>query len=193
MELVPLTPDYPLVAFDCGDDDLNKFLLDDAKPSQALGSAALLCKELRIANTFILEADDGRIAAYFCLLSDKVSKDEVIGSRWKKVRSKFPKGKQFRSYPSVKIGRLAVSLEFRGQNVGSDMMDMLIRKLQAEHNALAFRFITVDAYLSAVPFYEKGGTCDVDNIVGGYHGFLHLTKKDEHTRLMYFDMMEIAE
>jgi len=195
MELVPLTPDYPLVAFDCGDDDLNKFLLDDAKPSQALGSAALLCKELRIANTFILEADDGRIAAYFCLLSDKVSKDEVIGSRWKKVRSKFPKGKQFRSYPSVKIGRLAVSLEFRGQNVGSDMMDMLIRKLQAERNALAFRFITVDAYLSAVPFYEKGGTCDVDNIVGGYHGFLHLTKKDEdeHTRLMYFDMMEIAE
>ena len=45
-----------------------------------------------------------------------------------------------------------------------------------------FRFITVDAYLSAVPFYEK-------------NGFLHLTKKDEdeHTRLMYFDMMEIAD
>ena len=99
MELVSLTPDYPLTDFDCGDEDLNKFLLDDAKPSQ----------ELRIANTFILEADDGRIAAYFCLLSDKVSKDEVIGSRWKKVRSRFPKGKQFRSYPSVKIGRLAVS------------------------------------------------------------------------------------
>lgn len=182
MRLVPLTSDYPLTAFDCGDEDLNKFfdeqsgraerLLDDAKPSQ----------ELRIANTFILESDDGRIAAYFCLLSDKVSKDEVIGSRWKKVRSRFPKGKQFRSYPSVKIGRLAVSLDFRGQNVGSDMMDMLVRKLQDEHNALAFRFITVDAYLSAVPFYEK-------------NGFLHLTKKDEdeHTRLMYFDMMEIAE
>jgi hypothetical protein len=81
MRLVPLTPNYPLTAFDCGDDDLNKFLLDDAKPSQ----------ELRIANTFVLEADDGRIAAYFCLLSDKVSKDEIIGSRWKKVRSRFPK------------------------------------------------------------------------------------------------------
>ena len=170
MRLVPLTPDYPLTSFDCGDDDLNKFLLEDAKPSQ----------ELRIANTFILEVD-GRIAAYFCLLSDKVSKDEVIGSRWKKVRSQFPKGKQFRSYPSVKIGRLAVSLNFRGRSIGSDMMDMLITKLQTERNALAFRFITVDAYLSAVPFYEK-------------NGFVHLTKKDEdeHTRLMYFDMMEIA-
>ena len=170
MRLVPLTPDYPLTAFDCGDDDLNRFLLDDAKPSQ----------ELRIANTFILEEEDGRIAAYFCLLSDKVSKDEVIGSRWKKVRSRFPRGKQFRSYPSVKIGRLAVSLDFRGLHVGKTMMKMLINKLQADHNALAFRFITVDAYLTAVPFYEK-------------NGFLHLTKKDEdeHTRLMYFDMMEI--
>ena len=60
------------------------------------------------------------------------------------------------------------------------MMDMLVKKLHTERNALAFRFITVDAYLSAVSFYEK-------------NGFLHLTKKDEdeHTRLMYFDMMEI--
>ena len=147
MELVPLTPDYPLTAFDCDDEDLNTFMLDDAKTSQ----------ELRIANTFILEADDGRIAAYFCLLSDKVSKDEVIGSRWKKVRSRFPKGKQFRSYPSAKIGRLAVSLDFRGLHVGKTMMKMLVRKLQSERNALAYRFITVDAYLSAVPFQDRVG------------------------------------
>ena len=61
MQLVPLTPDYQLVAFDCGDNDLNRFLLDDAKHAQ----------ELRIANTFILE-DNGRIAAYFCLLNDRI-------------------------------------------------------------------------------------------------------------------------
>jgi len=182
MRLVPLTPDYPLTAFDCGDDDLNKFLLDDAKPAQVIGFAASLVEELHISNTFILEADDGRIAAFFCLLNDKVGKDEVIGSHWKKVRARFPKGKQFRSYPSIKIGRFAVSLDFRGLNVGSTMMDMLIRTLRNERNTSAFRFITVDAYLSAVSFYER-------------NGFLHLTKKDEdeHTRLMYFDMMEIAE
>ena len=104
MILIRLTPNYELTDFDCGDEQLNNFLFEDAKPSL----------ELRVANTFIQE-DEGRIAAYFCILNDKVSKDEVI-------------------------------------------------------------------YLSAVPFYEK-------------NGFLHLTKKDEdeHTRLMYFDMMEIAE
>ena len=86
MNLVRLTPEYELTDFDCGDEQLNNFLFEDAKPSL----------ELRVANTFI--------------------------------------------------------------------------------------FITVDAYLSAVPFYER-------------NGFLHLTKRDEdeHTRLMYFDMMEIAD
>ena len=67
MNLIPLTPDYPLIAFDCGDEDLNAFLLNDAKKAA----------ELRIANTFIL-VDDGRIAAYFCLLNDRISRNEIL-------------------------------------------------------------------------------------------------------------------
>ena len=120
MDLVELTPDFDITEFDCGDEQLNNFLFEDAKPSLAL----------RVANTFIL-VDDGRVVAYFCLLNDK---------------------------------------------------DSIKAMLHAEHGRSAFRFITVDAYLSAVPFYEK-------------NGFLHLTKKDEdeHARLMYFDMMEIAD
>ena len=169
MRLVPLTPDYELTTFDCGDEQLNDFLFEDAKPSL----------ELRIANTFILEVD-GRIAAYFCLLNDKVSKDEIIGSRWKKIRAKFPISKQFRSYPTVKIGRFSVSKDFRGRNIGSDLMDMLKKMLKINSSHSAFRYVTVDAYLTAVPFYEK-------------NGFIHLTKKDEdeHTRLMFFDMMDV--
>ena len=58
MNLVRLTPDYELTDFDCGDEQLNNFLFEDAKPSL----------ELRVANTFILE-DDGRIAAYFSVFS----------------------------------------------------------------------------------------------------------------------------
>lgn len=169
MNLVRLTPDYELTSFDCGDDQLNKFLFEDAKPSL----------ELRIANTFILE-DDGRIVAYFCLLNDKVSKDEIIGSRWKKIKANFPKDKQFRSYPTIKIGRFAVSIDYRGRNIGTELMALIKDLLHGKPAHSAFRYITVDAYLSAVPFYEK-------------NGFVHLTKKDEdeHTRLMFYDMMEV--
>lgn len=168
MQLVPLTPDYPLVAFDCRDNDLNRFLLDDAKHAQ----------ELRIDNTFILE-DNGRIAAYFCLLNDRISRSEITGSRWKKIRAKFPVSKQFCSYPCIKVGRFAVSVDYRGQNIGSWPMDKLKERLNVGQNQSAFRYITVDAYLSAIEFYRK-------------NGFQELTKEeDEHTRLMFFDMMDV--
>ena len=170
MNLIRLTPGYELTAFDCGDSDLNDFLMEDAKNFL----------EKRIANTFVLE-DDKRIAAYFCLLNDKVSRIEVTNSRWKKIKDSFPDGKRFCSYPSIKIGRFAVSVDYRGQNIGSWLMDMLKERLNDGRSQSAFRFITVDAYLSAIPFYVK-------------NGFVELTQKeeDEHTRLMFFDMMEMA-
>ena len=62
----------------------------------------------------------------------------------------------------------------------SDLMDKLKMLLKNEASHSAFRYITVDAYISAIPFYLK-------------NGFVELTKKeeDEHTKLMYFDMMEL--
>lgn len=169
MRVVPLTLDYELADFDCGDSDLNEFLLEDAKHFL----------EKRIANTFILE-DDGRIVAYFCLLNDKISRLEVTNSRWKRIKEGFSEGKQFRSYPSIKIGRFAVSVDYRGQNIGTELIKAVKYQLNQELGRSAFRFITVDAYLSAIPFYEK-------------NGFKALTKKeeDEHTRLMFFDMMDV--
>ena len=170
MKVVRLTPDYELTAFDCGDSDLNEFLMDDAKHFL----------EKRIANTFILE-DNGRIAAYFCLLNDKISRVEVTNSQWKKVKDSFPDGKRFRSYPAIKIGRFAVSLDYRGQNIGTELIKAIKYLLNTNQSRSAFRFLTVDAYLSAIDFYRK-------------NGFKELSQKeeDEHTRLMFFDMMEVG-
>lgn len=55
-------------------------------------------------------------------------------------------------------------------------MDLLKDNLIKSNSLSAFRYITVDAYLSAIPFYEK-------------NGFALLNEKDmnEHTRLMFFD------
>lgn len=169
MRVVPLTSDYVFRVFDCGDSDLNEFLLQDAK----------LFLEKRIANTFILE-DEGHIVAYFCLLNDKVSRLEITNSRWKTIKDSFPENKRFRSYPSIKIGRFAVSLDYRGKNIGTDLMNMIKDFLLKEQSSSAFRFITVDAYLSAIPFYEK-------------NGFKLLSQKEEgdQTRLMFFDIMNI--
>lgn len=148
MKLVRLSAETDLSGFDCGDEDLNDFLVEDAK--------GFLDK--RIATSFILE-DDGRIVAYFCLLNDKISRQEVTNSQWKKIKDSFPDRKRF----------------------GSDLLNILKGMLNDNPGYSAFRYITVDAYLSAVGFYQK-------------NGFSLLTEKtaNDHTRLMFFDMMVLA-
>ena len=44
MRLVSLTLYYPLVAFDCGDEDLNKFLLDSLSQLLTYNSLYLIIK-----------------------------------------------------------------------------------------------------------------------------------------------------
>lgn len=168
-KLVKLPQDTDLSAFDCGDDDLNEFLKEDAIHFQ----------EKHIANTFVL-MDEGCIVAYFCLLNDKISRVEITNSRWKRIKDSFPDGKQFHSYPSIKIGRLAVDKNFQGKNVGRRLMSIIKSVVNRNSNPSAFRFLTVDAYLSAISYYEK---C----------GFVQLSQKDEnvHTRLMYYDMLAV--
>lgn len=95
--LIRLTAAHPIKPFDCGDIDLNDFLLNDSK--SYLGKL--------LAVTYILENETETIA-FFSLLNDKVTvEDADSGSQWKKW-FKRTTGKDFRSYPAVqawKIGR----------------------------------------------------------------------------------------
>lgn len=170
MRLTRLTPETELTGFDCGDEDLNNFLVEDAKNFL----------DKRIATSFVLE-DEGKIVAYFCLLNDKISRQDVTNSQWKKIKGEFHERKQFGSYPAIKIGRFAVSSEYRGRRIGSDLMNLLKGMLVENPSYSAFRYLTVDAYLSAIEFYQK-------------NDFIVLSEKivGEHTRLMFFDMMSLA-
>lgn len=170
MRLVKLSSETAVAGFDCGDRDLNEFLVEDAK--------GFLDK--RIATTFVLE-DEGYIVAYFCLLNDKISRQDVTNSQWKRIKGAFPERKRFGSYPAIKIGRFAVSSAYRGRNIGTDLMNLLKGMLKDTPNYSAFRYLTVDAYLSAIEFYKK-------------NEFQILSEKveSEHTRLMFFDMMLLS-
>ena len=66
MRLIRLTQDYIITTFDCGDDDLNAFLVEDAKGAI----------EKRVAKTLIIE-DEGKIVAYCSLLNDRISRQDV--------------------------------------------------------------------------------------------------------------------
>lgn len=146
MRLVRLEDIENLKPFDCGDEDLNDFLLSDAR----------LYNEQFLANTFVLE-DDNETVAYYSLLNDKISQTTLSKNLWRKLRKSIPHEKHLGSYPAVKIGRLAVSKSYRGMDIGTKLVGAIMRLFISQHGHSACRFLTVDAYKDAVSFYEKNG------------------------------------
>ncbi len=169
LSLIRLTPDYQFKFFDCGDSDLNDFLLNDSK--------SYLSKLLAV--TYIVESEV-EIVAFFSLLNDKITVNDVDSSnQWKKLFKKTT-GKSFSSHPAIKVGRLGVSSSHKGSGMGTVILDY-IKGLFVTNNNTGCRYITVDAYGASLRFYEK-------------NGFKYLTSKDHGsvTRLMYFDLIALT-
>lgn len=166
-EFVPLTEDFELPVFHCKDDDLNNFLYDDAKKYLA---------ELMAVTYLFIDPVAQKTVAYFSLLNDKVSYDPDEHSFWNRLNRKISNRKRRKTYPSVKIGRLAVSMDYEGRDIGSNILNF-IKHAFTNGNRTGCRFITVDAYANATDFYIK-------------NGFDFFTKKDrnDETRLMFFDL-----
>lgn len=158
----------PHEAFDCGDADLNGFLRDDAVPHQ----------QQLLAVTYLIRYGSD-IVAYFSVLNDKIASEE-FPSKSKLRILPFSK-RRYKSYPAVKLGRLAVTTRFQNQDLGTQLLDY-IKIWFINRNKTGCRFITVDAYDRAVKFYER-------------NGFISLSgqPEDNHTKLMYFDLKPIAE
>ena len=159
-------------SFDCGDEDLNEFVLQESH----------LYRDEMLSVSYVLKNQDGEVLAFFSLNNDKISVNEFENrnefNRFRKHH--FVNAKRISSYPAVKIGRLAVSVNARGLHIGSDLLTF-IKKYFTVNNKTGCRFVTVDAYVNAFPFYVK-------------NDFEFLTVSDEgdsHTRLLYFDLKQM--
>jgi GNAT superfamily N-acetyltransferase len=171
--LVRLEPDTEILPFDCGDDDLNGFLFDDAKN---------YAKEL-LATTYLIQSDTETIA-FFSYLNDKISHSDLDNNTEKflsRISNLLPVGKdKFVSYPAVKIGRLAVSEKHKGKGYGKEIINFT-KAYFTDKNKTGCKFITVDAYRASLKFYEKTG-------------FKYLSSKDRKsdTRLMYYNLETLS-
>ncbi len=172
-KLIRLDSDTEILPFDCGNTDLNGFLIEDAKN---------YANEL-LATTFIIQSEKETIA-YFNYLNDKISHTE-IGNKdtfLKRISSLLPQGKNgYTSYPAIKIGRLAVSENFKGNGYGRDILNFT-KALFVDNNRTGCKFITVDAYSESLDFYIR-------------NGFKYLSSRDKKsdTRLMYFNLGSLSE
>ena len=170
IRIVRLTEDYEIKPFDCGNDDLNDFLLNDAK-DYALH---------RLAVTYLLETEEETVG-YFSVSNDKLSINESDKPTWRRIKHLFDHRKHRSDYPAVKVGRLAVNKKYQGRDIGTDILSY-IKCMFAENNRTGCAFITIDALKSAIPFYLK-------------NRFRHLRQDalqpDAETFQLYFDLAQL--
>lgn len=175
LKFIRLDPINGVKAFDCGDQDLNDFILRRAPEFQNyLLSVSYACVDVD---------DASKVYAYCSLANDKVAvgdfKDKTEFNRFRKKQG-FPNEKCLKSYSAVKLCRLGVDESAKGHQIGTTVLDY-IKSMFVFENKTGCRFLTVDAYLKAVPFYEKNG-----------FRFMNAEDDDPHTRQMYFDLIDLV-
>ena len=161
-------------SFDCGDADLNDFILKESP----------LYRQALLAVSYIVENKQNlTVSADFSLANDKVALNDFESktefNRFRKHR--FVNEKRLKSYPAVKICRLGVDLSMKGQYIGTFLLNF-IKSYFVIDNKTGCRFLTVDAYAGAVPFYLKNGSIPLND-----------EDADADTRLLYFDLATIAD
>lgn len=144
--------------FDCGEHDLNEFLKDDALKHQ----------HERIAVTYLCFYA-GKLVGYFTWLTDAIE----IEGKDKRVFKKI--GMSYRTYPAIKVGRLAVDKKYAKSGVGSYLVNCVLEDVFFFSEQIGCRFVTVDAYPGAKEFYKNLG--------------FKVRDEKEHTVFMYCDMI----
>ncbi len=138
-EVALLDASHDRSRFDCGAPALNRYLAEQA--SQDI--------RRRVASCFVARGDAGRIAGYYTLAAASVPLTELPTA----ITKKLPR---YRAVPTVRMGRLAVDLSFKGQGLGGALLaDALARCMRAEIAAYALLVDAKDEQASA--FYQHHG------------------------------------
>ena len=157
-------------SFDCGDEDLNDFIMNRAEGYN----------KAMLSVTYVFEHKmSGKIIGYFSLANDRISIDNFDSNNTfnRFRRHLFKNEKRLKSYPAVKICRLGIANDFHGCGIGTKLLNFIKSYYKRGNNA-GCRFLTVDAYLNAVSFYER-------------NKFQYLQKDEKRTKLLYYDLNEI--
>lgn len=175
-----------LDGFTCGDDDLDDFFVSDAY---------LYDKQLLGKTYYFQTKDTKRVIGAFTVANDSIKASLISNSIRNRLQRKIPNAKRTRNYPAILIGRLGVSKEVKGFNIGSQMLDYIKYWFTRSTNKSGCRFVVVEAYNhpKVLEFYERNE-----------FKFLYCSEDDEkttlgiesshlNTRIMYFDLIRYAE
>ncbi|MBZ9570550.1 GNAT family N-acetyltransferase [Methanobrevibacter sp. TMH8] len=136
--------------FDCNHEDINEFIIEDALPQ----------KEIMLNSTYIAKYEEN-IIGFFTLSADKIK----IGKLGEEYKEKFKNKKiNYTEFPALKLGRLGVVKQYKGQKIGSFLLRWIFFYGIEMSKNIGFRFITIDSYLGyPYEFYKKNYCKDILN------------------------------
>lgn len=140
---VLLTADHELSGFDCGNEALNRWLIDHALASQ----------KAVLARTY-LALSEQTVAGYVSLTTGSIRREGAP--------ERHARGMPRHPIPTILIARLAVDRRLQRQRLGSRLLAEALRLAVAASDAAAARLVVVDAIDDeAVEFYRRWGFVDV--------------------------------
>jgi ribosomal protein S18 acetylase RimI-like enzyme len=137
--LAQLDATHDRAAFNSGSEPLNRYLREQVFQDM----------RRRVAACFVALADEQRIAGYYTVASASLLLADLPSS----VSKKLPR---YPTVPTVRMGRLAVDEEFKGQGLGAALLaDALGRAKRSEIAAYALMVDAKDE--AATAFYRHHG------------------------------------
>ncbi len=125
LTVTPRPPGHEPGGFDCGEPDLNEYLSDGTAENDEAAS---------VARTYLIH-DGDTLVGYFSVLSDAI---RLSGKE-------RPGGTNYSSAPALKLGRMGVHKDYRGQHVGRWILDYVVGLARSLSKQLGIRYITLDA------------------------------------------------
>ena len=143
LSLVPLSAEHNLSGFGCGNNELDRWLIDHAQASQ----------KADLARTYLV-IDGDAVAAYVSLTTGSI-RPEHAPKRYARGMPRYP-------IPTILIARLAVDRRYQRQGLGSRLLADALRLSVAASDTAAARVVVVDAIDDqAAAFYRRWGFIDV--------------------------------
>jgi predicted GNAT family N-acyltransferase len=137
--------------FDCGDESLNNYLKKHAWNNQQKSS---------IGVTYVAtdESAPRIVIGYFTLAMTSAPRDSLP--------KKFVRGLPPYELPMILIARLAVDRRFTSHGMGKALLVEALKICSFTSDHVGCRYIVVDAYESAVPWYQHFGFIAIEEIKG---------------------------
>lgn len=172
-------------SFSCGDADLDDFFHNEAK----LYTEQLLGKTY----AFVMNENPNDIVCMFTLANDSIKSALIPNASRNKLQRNIPNTKRTRSYPAGLIGRLGVSISYKGKEIGSQLLDYLKYIFTRQVYLTGCRFLVVDAYNEehVLAFYAKNGFKPLYATEELEREAFHIGREEKlHSRMLYFDLMQ---